>query len=937
MATIYKSTQVEFASATTSTLITATAQTIVTSVRLDEYTGAVTLKLKKGASSAVSFLKASANGELLDAPLTLEAGDYLQCTTTASGPILTSSYAYSSEDPSGQSIGVLIDVDITDIADGEVLVWNETAGEFRPGAGGGGSGVTSVNGDTGPAVDLDATDIFYQAGTTVFSKISSNSTNISSNSSAIAANLAAIQANDVDISDLETLTNNHTTQIAAAQSDIATNVTDIATNANDIATLDTTVSNHTTLISANASDISNLENGVGNVTSLIATNTITGDITFLGTGNVTVSDNGSGTITINGSGGGGGGSDSFNTITVPTQSDVVAASGNDTLNFVDGDGISMTTNNTTKTITFDVDGLGNTTLAHDRLWLGDANGVPQETQRIGVANLPTLTNGNIWIGDGSNLPSEAAATSLDGLWNQSGNNLYHNAGNVGIGTTSPSEKLHVAGDVKVDSDLHVDGDTYGIYHRVVNGKYYFDTYQGDRNVNAFLKTSRSDIIKYQDIGVIEYWNGTSWVDATSTLLPNLKKLLDGRQDTKWDIGSAYYKFRFTVTASTSWPTMALIGAQTSWTASTYPGYTMTVEEQQTDSSWATEVTADFTSTNGVSNWGTAFIASIGLHTGRGHQPYSTRITIDFDGWTPSVPSSPYIPLQNIFIYSNFSGTEVNDYQNLLDYSRLITAPNGILLDSGDLRVRGAGQTDTVIINGDGDSYFNGGNVGIGITTPQENLHVFSSDAPAALFQSDVPYALISFMDEATTNASTVSIGAEENDLLFKAGSSFSMALTDAGKLGVGTTTPTQQLTLTQNAEIGGYVDAKHYLFDYNDDAGTTSYRGETINLGTTATTAGRLYAWNGTNWIEADADLENTASAMLGIATGNNSDKGMLISGYYKLSSSYSAGQLYMSATAGQVTSTPPSTTGQSIRVIGHGMGGNIIRFNPSNDYFTVE
>lgn len=178
MATIYKSSQIEFASATTATLVTAVAQTIVNSVRLNEYTGAVTLKLKKGAATAVSFLKASGNGELLNAPLVLEAGDNLQCTTTASGPILTTSYAYNSESPAGQSIGVLTDVDITGIADGEVLVWNATGNTFEPGTAGTGSGtVTSVNGEAPDAlgdVTIDATHIDYAIGTTVKVKITDN-------------------------------------------------------------------------------------------------------------------------------------------------------------------------------------------------------------------------------------------------------------------------------------------------------------------------------------------------------------------------------------------------------------------------------------------------------------------------------------------------------------------------------------------------------------------------------------------------------------------------------------------------------------------------------------------------------------------------------------------------------------------------------------------
>ena len=53
-------------------------------------------------------------------------------------------------------------------------------------------------------------------------------------------------------------------------------------------------------------------------------------------------------------GGGGGGSDSFNTISVTGQSDVVADSGNDTLTLASGANISIGTNASTDTITFSV-------------------------------------------------------------------------------------------------------------------------------------------------------------------------------------------------------------------------------------------------------------------------------------------------------------------------------------------------------------------------------------------------------------------------------------------------------------------------------------------------------------------------------------------------------------------------------------------------------
>ena len=42
-------------------------------------------------------------------------------------------------------------------------------------------------------------------------------------------------------------------------------------------------------------------------------------------------------------------------------------------------------------------------------------------------------------------------TSSSSVWTISGSNIYYNTGNVGIGTSSPSSKLHVSGDVKASS------------------------------------------------------------------------------------------------------------------------------------------------------------------------------------------------------------------------------------------------------------------------------------------------------------------------------------------------------------------------------------------------------------------------------------------------------------------------------------------------------
>jgi len=118
------------------------------------------------------------------------------------------------------------------------------------------------------------------------------------------------------------------TQINTATGSIVANAADIATNAADIAALE-------------AANYVNTLNG------------LSGAVTLSAGSNVTLTQVGN-DIEISSSGGGGGGH-SFGTIAVPGQSNIVADSGNDTLNINAGTGIDLATNATTDTLTIAVD------------------------------------------------------------------------------------------------------------------------------------------------------------------------------------------------------------------------------------------------------------------------------------------------------------------------------------------------------------------------------------------------------------------------------------------------------------------------------------------------------------------------------------------------------------------------------------------------------
>ena len=88
------------------------------------------------------------------------------------------------------------------------------------------------------------------------------------------------------------------------------------------------------------------------------------------------------------------------------------------------------------------------------------------------------------------------------------------------------------------------------------------------------------------------------------------------------------------------------------------------------------------------------------------------------------------------------------------------------------------------------------------------------------------------------------------------------------------------------------------------------------------TTPGALYCLTGTTWVTADADIPNLSKGLLGISMGISNYDGFLIKGYYTMTIDVGSASnpLYISAAAGRVTDTAPSSTGQFVRILGYVM-----------------
>jgi len=126
------------------------------------------------------------------------------------------------------------------------------------------------------------------------------------------------------------------------------------------------------------------------------------------------------------------------------------------------------------------------------------------------------------------------------------------------------------------------------------------------------------------------------------------------------------------------------------------------------------------------------------------------------------------------------------------------------------------------------------------------------------------------------------------------------------------------------------------FINQNSALSSDEYEGTVVKFGSDTLSLRSVYIYAQTGWVAADADAITTTFGLLGIALGSSSSThGLLTRGvYYSTSYTFLAGRaLYISSTAGVLTTTAPTASGTFTRTIGYSLGNGYLFIDPSPEF----
>jgi hypothetical protein len=116
----------------------------------------------------------------------------------------------------------------------------------------------------------------------------------------------------------------------------------------------------------------------------------------------------------------------------------------------------------------------------------------------------------------------------------------------------------------------------------------------------------------------------------------------------------------------------------------------------------------------------------------------------------------------------------------------------------------------------------------------------------------------------------------------------------------------------------------------------------TVAAGYTTTLMDLVYLGSGGKWLETDADATSTSINLLAIALEVKDDTeamNVALHGSFVRDDTWNwtpGVPLYISGTAGAITATKPTGSGDVVRTVGYAVTADVIFFSPSADYVTL-
>lgn len=228
-------------------------------------------------------------------------------------------------------------------------------------------------------------------------------------------------------------------------------------------------------------------------------------------------------------------------------------------------------------------------------------------------------------------------------------------------------------------------------------------------------------------------------------------------------------------------------------------------------------------------------------------------------------------------------------------------------------------------------------LGIGVNDPDSALEVLSTTTQQKWSYDGDSFATIFVEDDSHTTLANAENGdftldiAGDIEINAISNITFKSAAVTMGQMSlIGSVTVT-----------GGQIATNRKLAITSTTDG--DFDGDVVYFGTGTTAVGKMYYFDGTDWLATDANTADSAAAkqLLGIGLGTTpATHGMLLRGMVTLDHDPGAigDVLYISGTAGEATSTAPSTSGDTVRIVGYCMDSTNgqIWFNPSTEWILL-